>query len=269
MQSSTANPFARSAPSSTNELIATTAGKEHCRQVWTSYGVWDEIHTFLDRKLVLTRHQALNRFCYNIATSRVQTRIQLKNDSVFYFIDCQVGSEKASFVIYDEKLNRTRFELIPDSKRFLGLSMTIQVKFDLFAFLQDCERPALMKVQRIGSDFPKYSKMASPRQRRSYPSLAVSKQKSVIYVAGGTDAASVFSSVHAYDIEKDAWLESLPDMNTPRYSHSSCTLGSSLYVFLGLTSGSQFIKSVERLDLPSERCSASSLASRNWVELNI
>lgn len=47
--------------------------------MWQSYGVWHETLMYLGLGFEATRLQALNRFCYDIAVSRVQTRIRLQS----------------------------------------------------------------------------------------------------------------------------------------------------------------------------------------------
>ena len=57
--------------------IEQTATKAKCREVKASFGVWDTLSKFLDPQECLT-NQALDQFCYNIAVSRVQTRLDVE-----------------------------------------------------------------------------------------------------------------------------------------------------------------------------------------------
>ena len=72
-------------------------------------------------------------------------------------------------------------------------------------------------------------------------------------MAGGKNPAtdSELSSVDVYDVKSDRWIENrVPNMNTARWYHSSCTLADMIYVFFGQRE-KQTVMSVERLDLKS------------------
>ena len=76
--------------------------------------------------------------------------------------------------------------------------------------------------------------LAAPLTQRYGASLA-SYVDQFIFVIGGYGQ----NSVDYYSIEKDEWA-SAPPMANNRYLHSSCTLGSVLYVFGGIDDFSYF-----------------------------
>ena len=49
--------------------------KEKCRRMWVSFGVFMTIIQFLDQYLIIEL-QVLNKFCYNVALSRVLPNIR-------------------------------------------------------------------------------------------------------------------------------------------------------------------------------------------------
>ena len=53
-----------------------TGSKSQCRKVWTSYGIAMQLFSFLQPREVC-QDQLLNRFFYDIAICRVQTRFKL------------------------------------------------------------------------------------------------------------------------------------------------------------------------------------------------
>ena len=53
-----------------------TASKQKCRSIWVSYGIANVLYLFL-RKVKVFSWQQLNRFHYESAISRVQTRINV------------------------------------------------------------------------------------------------------------------------------------------------------------------------------------------------
>ena len=69
-----------------NNSAFLTASKGQCRRIWTSFGAWDEIYSYLPTSTLIT-HQLLNIYCYEVAISRVQTKIDIDYDgSKFYFV---------------------------------------------------------------------------------------------------------------------------------------------------------------------------------------
>ena len=56
-----------------------------------------------------------------------------------------------------------------------------------------------------------------------------------IYITGGIDAfKKISASVYCYNVGDDDWTIE-PMLTKPRCNHASCTIGSTLYVFHGLT----------------------------------
>ena len=56
--------------------IQVTGSESNCRKVWTSYGIAMHLLSFLQPREVC-QDQLLNRFFYDIAICRVQTRINV------------------------------------------------------------------------------------------------------------------------------------------------------------------------------------------------
>ena len=54
------------------------------------------------------------------------------------------------------------------------------------------------------------------------------------------------TSVHRFDIAKNKW-EDMPDFNIRRLEHSSCALGTKLYIFMGKNEYS-YLNSIEHLE---------------------
>ena len=70
-------------------------------------------------------------------------------------------------------------------------------------------------------------------------------------MAGGKNRATdcTLSTVDLYDVRQDKWIENrVPNMNTARWYHSSCTLADMIYVFFG-QKDKQTVMSIERLNL--------------------
>ena len=53
-----------------------------------------------------------------------------------------------------------------------------------------------------------------------------------------------------YDSDKNQW-EELPDLNAARRMHSSCAIGTTVYVFRGMTKNQKLINTVEKYDIAS------------------
>ena len=60
-----------------------------------------------------------------------------------------------------------------------------------------------------------------------------SLQERYVIVSGGEDDYVKVSSVERYDLKKDIW-EEIASLNEARGSHSSCSIGDTVYVFGGI-----------------------------------
>ena len=63
-----------------------TASKRHCWMVWTNYGIGRNMFFFLSEHERITFQQA-NKFAYDVAISRVDTRINLFRNAYFTWSD--------------------------------------------------------------------------------------------------------------------------------------------------------------------------------------
>ena len=63
-----------------------TASKRQCWTVWTNFGIGRNMLCFLSEYERITFQQA-NKFVYNIAISRVETRINLLSNAYFTWFD--------------------------------------------------------------------------------------------------------------------------------------------------------------------------------------
>ena len=75
------------------------ATKEFSRKVWVSYGVFIAMLSFLDEFQTVCL-QSTNKFCYNIAVSRVQ--ISLSTDQLVYFTWPNGGKLSEHIIAYSE-----------------------------------------------------------------------------------------------------------------------------------------------------------------------
>lgn len=75
------------------------AKKNHRRKVWVSFGIFDTVSLFLSGYEFISL-QSVNRFCYNIAVSRVQCRIS--NERRIYFVWPSAGSLSKAIVSFSE-----------------------------------------------------------------------------------------------------------------------------------------------------------------------
>ena len=57
--------------------------KEKSRKVWTSFGIFMILLSFIDEYQVVCLQYA-NKFCYNIAVSRVQLRVEARRIPIYF-----------------------------------------------------------------------------------------------------------------------------------------------------------------------------------------
>ena len=76
------------------DSINLNAKKRQSRLICISFGAWDELNQYLDQNEQLAL-QALNKFSYKTAVSRVQTKINF-NRNYFIFGD---GMSRRSLII--------------------------------------------------------------------------------------------------------------------------------------------------------------------------
>lgn len=70
-----------------------TASKELGKRIWSSFGAWDELLNLLEPQQCLEL-QAANKFCYNVAVSRVVVKISLRYPLYFTLADSIVMKDK-------------------------------------------------------------------------------------------------------------------------------------------------------------------------------
>lgn len=92
-----------------------------------------------------------------------------------------------------------------------------------------------MKVSRFGSINATITTLAQPLEARNFPSLTADSQLHAIHAIGGKslESGAAIATVDTFWIKDNVWRRKLPELNSPRWCHSSCTLGSHLYVFQG------------------------------------
>ena len=73
-----------------------------------------------------------------------------------------------------------------------------------------------------------------------------------VYIIGGLDhTEEAFSAAcHIFIPKRSLWIEA-PDLNVARSEHSSCAVGSEVYVFCGWD-GSQYLNSIECLKVTED-----------------
>ena len=101
-------------------------------------------------------------------------------------------------------------------------------------------------LRRVRKNLPK---LQPPLQFFSLAKVDLSESKVVIVLSGGRSKADYSSSAcYAYSINDREWAE-LPNLVMARESHSSCSIGSSVYVFGGHDGAHDLMNAVELLHL--------------------
>ena len=89
----------------------------------------------------------------------------------------------------------------------------------------------------------------SKRTNRAHSSIANYRDRAVYITGGFSDTEKALDSVMKFDLSTREWTDA-PAINQARLGHSSCVLGSKLYVFGG-RDGERYLNSLEVLNVPS------------------
>ena len=81
--------------------------------------------------------------------------------------------------------------------------------------------------------------------------FAIAKLKRLIYITGGNRFSLSLNTTMILNSETNTLQEDGPEMNQERYNHSSTALGTSLYVFGGMSVG-RLVATIEVLDTREE-----------------
>ena len=97
----------------------------------------------------------------------------------------------------------------------------------------ETSRVRLLKIDSYGQ-FSEKEKPGMNCIRESFSQCSLLNGRYVVVSGGWTKETNVpLDVVERFDTKRNKW-EWLPSMNNARYSHSSCTLRSGVYVFCGI-----------------------------------
>ena len=205
--------------------------KFQARKVWVSFGIFMILLPFMDDCQIVCL-QSTNRFCYNIAVSRVQ--LSIRPEVPLYFT-WHVGALSKKLISYSEK---TGIQLLTQKA---AREHPITESFD-FSNCDSCQidKDSLFLAEfgfnkcRILSKNDNNMEVFTSRPTAAPPtpsddrlenySMCCAIDAKFIYVTGGlTENLISKADCHRYDIGGDQWQD-LPDMHHIRRNHSGCQL---------------------------------------------
>ena len=258
------------------------ASKERCRLLWVSYGIFINLLPFLYGHQVVCL-QSANKFCYDIAVSRVQYSILTETKTYFTWPtrESQLNGAIVSYsessgvrLITQEALEadfsnpdapKQDFDFLIWGSLQVGKSKIFQAYQDLTKFRMLIKNDDNVFIYKEVSPIPNYLRL--------HASSMCAVNAKFIFVTGGSQgfASDALANCHRYDIDKNIW-HMMSRMQQARQYHSSCQLAGYIYVFCGW--GSKRFKntnSVEKLPIEDDNLQYSKqwqpIRKRNLVAL--
>lgn len=209
-------------------VLQLTASQEKCRRVWTSFGIGRVVLDHL-WPVEAFNLQALNRFWYNSAVSRVQTRILLNEDPLFFTFSCSALFESTLFCSNKGLTGVTAWR---HEKFNFSSCHTVQVGKDLLVYDMKLTQ-FLYRLSGLTQRCVQEEELAAPITVRFSLSLVNFNNTHLVAIGGYDRERAKLSSVDAYDIERDEWTY-FSELNRARSCHSSCVIGGTwIYTFCG------------------------------------
>ena len=179
-----------------------TATQEQARLVYTSYGIGVQVIGFLYQKEKI-KGQLLNKFVYDVALSRVQTRISITCPYWYVKLPTRFSDE---YLVYNtvtrEKLKVNGFA---QQSRLL-----VQVKYDAYmlSFSDGQERWTLYENFHEGSDKP--IQKSTPLANHLLPHGFTSKSQHILNFRDEKifivhEFVDRLNELHCYEIDEDKW----------------------------------------------------------------
>lgn len=106
-----------------------------CLAVWTSFGVMHSVLTFIGDQLEKIQFQEANKFFYEIAIGRVETRLKFPPNHELYFTNADRQSDRHTLFVYRTSRRLVQRKVFARSD-FYDCKM-IQVRADFFTFQGD------------------------------------------------------------------------------------------------------------------------------------
>ena len=168
-----------------------------------------------------------NKFCYNIAISRVQYSLRIR--SKFYFISVK---NKARIYTVDGGLTGNLDVKVPDLNRPSYFHSAVQVKQDLYVY-SNCDLYHLQNIQSERNKMTWTIKKSYDTEMKYGVCLLNFYDRFLFIFRGHHGSFCVnYKTVLRYSIAEDKYLVA-PTLNRVKLSIAGCVLNDFIYVFSG------------------------------------